>query len=48
MSVKEEEMSMLVAGFVARMQKRTVDLEDEHAPTSDGKRLGRSSPDDEA
>ena len=41
-------MSIFVAGFVARMQKWTVELEDKPAPTSDGKHPGQSSPDDEA
>ena len=47
-STEEEKMSMLAIGFAVRMRKRTVDSEDEPAPTSDGKRLRRSSPNEEA
>ena len=39
---------MLASGFAARMRKRIVDLEDESAPTSDGKCPRRSSSDLEA
>ena len=38
---------MLVAEFVAQMRKRTIDSEDEPAPTYDGKSLRRSSSDEE-
>ena len=46
-SVEEEEMSMISIGFSAWMRKRTEDSEDEPAPTSDGKCLRQSSPDEE-
>ena len=47
-SSEEEEMSMLATGFAAQMLKQIVDLEDKLASTSDGKRLRRSSLDEEA
>ena len=45
--VEEEEMSILSAGFVARMHKRATDLKGESTPISDGKRPNRSFPDEE-
>ena len=47
-STEEEKMPMLAAGFGARMRKRIADSEDESAPTFDGRRPRRSSPDEEA
>ena len=38
-------MSMLAAGFSARMRKWDVDLEDEPTPIPNGKRPKRSFPD---
>ena len=46
--VEEEEMSSLVAGFATHMRKRAAGLEGETIPSSDGKRMKRSSPDEEA
>ena len=46
--VEKKEMYMLTTGFVAQMQKRITDSEDESAPTYDGNRLRRYSPDEEA
>ena len=45
---EEEEMFMLAAGFIARMQKWVANLEDESTPISDGKRPKWSSLDEEA
>ena len=45
---KEEEMSRLVAGFVAQMHKRVAGSEGESTPISDGKHQKRSSLDEEA
>ena len=45
---EEEEMSMLAVGFSTRMRKRVGDSKDESTPISYGKRLKRSSPDEEA
>ena len=47
-SAEEDEMSMLATGFAARMQKRIADLEDESAPTFEGKRPRHSSLNEEA
>ena len=47
-SVEEEEMSMLVAGFAARMRNRDADLEDEPTPIPNGMCPKRSSPNVEA
>ena len=45
---EEEEMSMLAAGFSARMHKRAVGLEGESTPIFDGKRSKCSSLDEQA
>ena len=45
---KEEEMSSLVAGFIARKRKLAAGSEGETTPKSYGKRLKRSSPNEEA
>ena len=47
-SAEKKEMYMLTTGFVVQMQKRITDSEDKSAPTYDGKRLRRYSPDEEA
>ena len=45
---KEGEMSSLAAGFVARKRKLAAGSEDETTPKSYGKRLKRSSQNEEA
>ena len=45
---EEEEMSSLVVGFSAQMCKRAAGLKGETTTKSDGKRLKRSSRDEEA
>ena len=47
-STKKENMSTFFPGFAARMGKRIADTEDEFVPTYVGKRLRRSSPNEEA
>ena len=46
--IEGEEMSRLVARFAERMRKRVAGSEGEPTPISDGKRLKRSSLDEEA
>ena len=45
---EEEELSSLAAGFTTRMRKRAAGSKGETTPSSDGKWMKRSSPDEGA